>query len=83
MPQVAKAIRKERAAILREAGEKNLQKYLQTQIGITTEILIEKGKIGKTPHFAPVELDRDCVAGSIVKAMITGANEKMLQGKVI
>lgn len=71
MPQVAKSIRKERAAILREAGEKNLQEYLASQIGVTTEILVEKGRIGKTPHFAAVELDIDAEPGSIVKARIT------------
>jgi threonylcarbamoyladenosine tRNA methylthiotransferase MtaB len=76
MPQVAKAVRKERAACLREAGEKNLREYLQTQIGVTTEILVEKDRIGKTPHFSVVELDRDCEAGTIVKARITGVEEE-------
>ena len=81
MPQVAKAIRKARAALLREAGERNLQEYLESQIGVTTEILVEKGKIGKTPHFAPVELDAECEAGSIVKARVNGVdvqNSKLL-----
>ena len=75
MPQVAKAIRKERAARLREAGEKNLKEYLESQIGATTEILVEKGKIGKTPHFAPVELDKECEAGTIINAVITSVNK--------
>jgi threonylcarbamoyladenosine tRNA methylthiotransferase MtaB len=83
MPQVAKAIRKERAARLREAGEINLQKYLESQIGITTEILVEKDKLGKTPHFTSVELDVDSVAGSIVNARITGMDAGILQGKII
>lgn len=75
MPQVAKSIRKERAALLREAGEKNLKEYLASQIGVTTEILVEKGRIGKTPHFAAVELDRECEAGSIINSEITNTNE--------
>ena len=75
MPQVAKTIRKERAAKLREAGEKNLQEYLDSQIGVTTEILVEKGRMGKTPHFAPVELDVECVAGTIIKARINKVNQ--------
>ncbi len=83
MPQVAKAIRKERAAALREAGEKNLQKYLQSQIGVTTQVLVEKERIGKTPHFAPVELDRDCVAGSVVKAIITKIDNNKLYANVL
>ncbi len=82
MPQVAKNIRKERAARLREAGEKNLQEYLQTQIGVTTEILVEKERIGKTPYFAAVELDRECEAGSIVKAKITKTLKNQLFAEV-
>jgi threonylcarbamoyladenosine tRNA methylthiotransferase MtaB len=83
MPQVEKAVRKERAARLREAGEKNLREYLQTQIGLTAEILVEKERIGKTPHFSVVELDRNCEAGSVVTARITGATSKNLYGNII
>ncbi len=83
MPQVAKNIRKQRAARLRAAGEENLQKYLKSQIGTTTEILVEKKRIGKTSHFAVVELDSDCVAGTIVKAKIYNANNNQLMAKVI
>ncbi|MEK6746759.1 MAG: tRNA (N(6)-L-threonylcarbamoyladenosine(37)-C(2))-methylthiotransferase MtaB [Pseudomonadota bacterium] len=83
MPQVVKAIRKERAARLREAGEVNLQKYLESQIGVTTEILVEKGKIGKTPHFAPVELDRECEAGSVINCVITGSYTCKLHAKIL
>jgi threonylcarbamoyladenosine tRNA methylthiotransferase MtaB len=83
MPQVAKNIRKERAALLREAGEKNLQSYLQTQIGVTTEILVEKERIGKTSHFAVADLDRDCMPGSIVNAVIKNADNNKLQANVI
>jgi len=75
MPQVAKNIRKERAALLRQAGEKNLGEYLKTQIGVTTDILVEKERIGKTPHFSVVELDKDCIPGSIVKANINKVNQ--------
>ncbi|MEQ1705614.1 MAG: tRNA (N(6)-L-threonylcarbamoyladenosine(37)-C(2))-methylthiotransferase MtaB [Rickettsiales bacterium] len=83
MPQVAKAIRKERAAKLREAGEVNLQKYLESQIGVTSEILVEKGRIGKTPQFAPVELDRECEAGSTVNCVITGSYACKLHAEIL
>jgi len=83
MPQVVKAIRKERAARLREAGEVNLQKYLESQIGVTSEILVEKGRIGKTPHFAPVELDRECEAGSTVNCVITGSYACKLHAEIL
>ena len=74
MPQVPKEIRKTRAANLREAGAQNLQEYLKTQVGKTAQVLVEKEKTGRTEHFAMVELDKVCVAGSIVEAKITGAD---------
>lgn len=83
MPQVEKNIRKERAALLRHAGEKNLSKYLKAQIGVTTDILVEKERIGKTPHFSVVELDKDCIPGSIIKAAIKNAANNKLQANVI
>ncbi|MEQ1790328.1 MAG: tRNA (N(6)-L-threonylcarbamoyladenosine(37)-C(2))-methylthiotransferase MtaB [Rickettsiales bacterium] len=83
MPQVVKSIRKERAAQLREAGEENLGNYLQTQIGMTTQVLVEKERIGKTLHFAPVELDIDCEAGSVVEARITGVDSNKLFANVL
>jgi len=83
MPQVAKEIRKNRAAQLRVAGEKNLQAYLQTQIGKNTQVLVEKEKTARTEHFAMVELSEACEAGSIVSAKITGASGEKLTGKVI
>jgi threonylcarbamoyladenosine tRNA methylthiotransferase MtaB len=83
MPQVAKHIRKERAAKLRQAGEENLKEYLKSQIGLITEVLVEKENIGKTEHFAVVELDKICAAGSIVNAKIVSANDNQLMAEVI
>lgn len=83
MPQVAKEIRKSRAKLLREEGEKNLQLYLQTQIGKTLKILVEKEKMGRTEHFAMVQLDKTCEAGSIVTAIITCAKVDKLIGEFI
>lgn len=83
MPQVAKEVRKERAAALRAAGEKNLQKYLQGQIGKTLNILLEKDLVGRTEHFVVVGLDKPQEAGKIVKAEIIGASNSALIAKVI
>ncbi|MCH2037700.1 MAG: tRNA (N(6)-L-threonylcarbamoyladenosine(37)-C(2))-methylthiotransferase MtaB [Rickettsiales bacterium] len=51
MPQVAKDIRKERAAILREAGQKNLRNRIHTEVGKTHNVIIEKHEIGRTENF--------------------------------
>ena len=82
MPQVEKTIRKERAARLREAGEKQLAHYLQSQVGKTAQILVEKERLGRTEHFAPVELDKDCLPGSVVRAFITSVTPHVLRGLV-
>lgn len=81
MPQVIKEIRKKRAAELRKAGEENLAKYLQTQIGKTLPILVEKEKTGRTEHFAMVELDCPKQAGSVVMAKIVQADSGKLFAK--
>ncbi len=83
MPQVKKEIRKERAGRLREAGQRQLENYLQSQAGKAAQVVVEKGRIGRSEHFAPVALDMDCVPGSIINAHITGADDRQLHGRVI
>jgi threonylcarbamoyladenosine tRNA methylthiotransferase MtaB len=88
MPQVAKHIRKERAALLRAAGDRRLQAYLKSQIGQTVEVLVEKdlpegGSLGHTGQFAPVKLAQTAASGSIVKALISGVEANMLSGAII
>lgn len=78
MPQVAKEIRKNRAAKLRAAGEENLQKYLQTQIGKNAKILVEKELVGRTEHFAMVALDTPQEAGKIITAKIIKSDNNQL-----
>ncbi|MBM3590114.1 MAG: tRNA (N(6)-L-threonylcarbamoyladenosine(37)-C(2))-methylthiotransferase MtaB [Alphaproteobacteria bacterium] len=56
MPQLDKKIIKERAKILREAGENQLNKYLLKQIGKNFKVLIEKNNRGKTENFLDVEI---------------------------
>jgi threonylcarbamoyladenosine tRNA methylthiotransferase MtaB len=78
MPQVPKEIRKERAARLRDAGEKQLASFLQSQVGKTSQVIVEKPRLGRTEHFAYIELDSDCVPGSLVLANVTSANAEKL-----
>ena len=82
MPQVVKEVRKERASRLRSAGEKQLATYLQSQIGTTAKIIMEKENIGRTEHFAMVTLDSAHTPGSIVEVKITSADDSKLFGKI-
>lgn len=71
MPQVAKAIRKERAARLREAGEKQLAAYLQSRVGKTERIVMEKPHMGRTEGFAMVALREAYEVGTLQTARIS------------
>jgi threonylcarbamoyladenosine tRNA methylthiotransferase MtaB len=57
--QVPKQIRKERAKLLREACDKQLNKFLQTRIGKTEQVLVEGKGYGRTEHFAKVKLSNE------------------------
>ncbi|WP_260598748.1 tRNA (N(6)-L-threonylcarbamoyladenosine(37)-C(2))-methylthiotransferase MtaB [Sphingomonas endolithica] len=55
MPQVSPAVRKERAAKLREAGARRRAAWLRGMIGTTQQVLVERpGDRGHTPNFAEV-----------------------------
>lgn len=80
MPQVKKELRKERAARLREAGERQVQAYLQAQLGKRDEIVIEQDGTGRTRGFAPVKLTTPKQAGELWPVQITGVSGGMLLG---
>lgn len=82
MPQVKKAVGKERAARLREAGEKNLQKMINTFIGKEVSILMETETQGHTEHFLKAEATSRCEPGSIVKATVKQATTNTLIAEV-
>lgn len=56
MPQVERATIKRRATQLREAGEAQVIRYLDHQIGQQHEVLMEAKGIARTRHFAEVIL---------------------------
>lgn len=68
MPAVEKALRKERAAALREAGILAAKTHLSSQIGRSVEVLVERDCRGHSPHFAAVKLDREVEPGALVQA---------------
>jgi threonylcarbamoyladenosine tRNA methylthiotransferase MtaB len=78
MPAVAPAVVRERAARLRAAGAAALSNELQSRIGTTGEVLIEKPGTGRADFYAAV----DCPAGlaGIQKMRFTGATGGNLGG---
>jgi threonylcarbamoyladenosine tRNA methylthiotransferase MtaB len=71
MPQLTRALVKERAARLRAKGEAALGVRLAAMTGSRRTVLMERGGIGRTPCFTPVSFDKG-VPGSLLSLTITG-----------
>jgi threonylcarbamoyladenosine tRNA methylthiotransferase MtaB len=82
MPQLARALVKDRAGRLRAKGEAAFQSRLQALIGTTQEILVEKNGMGRTPCFAPVKIDDHPPQGTLVRAALTGMRDAHLVGRL-
>lgn len=93
MPQVSKAIGKERASTLRKAGESQMQAYLISLVATEDNILIEEESVkeqgfflGKTKGFVPIKVrvasqNLRVAVGDIVRARITGLDSLTLLGE--
>jgi threonylcarbamoyladenosine tRNA methylthiotransferase MtaB len=80
MPQVAKSLRKERAARLREAGEKQVQRLYASMLGREVQAVVEQPHLARTDHFAPVAFEDDFATGMLVNLRVTGMDAQRLHG---
>jgi threonylcarbamoyladenosine tRNA methylthiotransferase MtaB len=80
MPQVAKELRRERAARLRARGEARLDDFLSGFAGARAEVLVEKPRLGRSAHYAAVALDADAEPGRVIPAHIIGHSGGALHG---
>lgn len=83
MPQVSRDKVKDRARRLREKGAERLMCFLAGQAGTETEAMVEKDRMGRTPHYSEIALDQACPAGAIVRARVTGNDGRRLSGEVL
>ncbi len=83
MPSVPVPVRKERAAALRKLGDKQVEKFLRFHVKQKRQVIVEQDNIGRTEHFAAVELDKPCKVGSLVNVETCGINGTSLIGKVL
>jgi threonylcarbamoyladenosine tRNA methylthiotransferase MtaB len=79
MPQLPRAIVKDRAARLRQKGEAALQSRLDGMKGSRHMVLAERGGIGRTPCFTPVEIGA-VAYGTFLPVAITGRQGEHLTG---
>ena len=80
MPQVSKAIARERAARLRAEGEKQFAALCDTRLGCVDNVLMERGGLGRTEQFVPVSV-AGMEPGELVAVEITGRGPDGLVGE--
>ena len=56
MPQLPRSLIRQRAALLRQAGDAAVIEFLDSQVGRVQDILVEKADSGRSVHYAPVRL---------------------------
>ena len=79
MPAVPTALRRERAARLREAGREVAQRFLGSHLGRTISLLTETPDAGHSEHFASVRLSVSAEPGRLMAARVIGvAGETLL-----
>jgi threonylcarbamoyladenosine tRNA methylthiotransferase MtaB len=74
MPQVNRGIVHTRAARLRQAGAARHAAFLAGQVGRVASVLVERGGLGYTEHYAQVRLPPGVREDAIVAARITGVD---------
>jgi len=79
MPQVKRDVIKERARRLRDKGEAALHQHLEKLVGTKQDILVERGGIGRTPCFTPVQVGDLFEAGTLATLHIRGEDGSFLQ----
>ncbi len=86
MPQVRGPVIKVRAAQLRAKGQAALAGYLEAQVGREAEVLMEQNGRGRTPAFAPVQLDgadgaEASAPGDFIVARVTRSDGTRLRAR--
>ena len=79
MPQLERKIVKDRAARLRAKGEMAAQARRASLLGTIQILLVERGGMGRTPCFAPIQI-AGAAPGSFVKARIGASADGTLVG---
>jgi threonylcarbamoyladenosine tRNA methylthiotransferase MtaB len=72
MPPVTKPDRRDRAALLRHAGEQIAGRFLAAQVGATISVLTEAEQSGHSEHFASVRMAEPSGSGRLLTARVTG-----------
>ena len=72
MPQVDRAVVKDRARRLRQRGEEALSAHLQSQVGLRRRVLTESPVAGHTEQFSKVRFAAPVAPGRILEVAVAG-----------
>jgi threonylcarbamoyladenosine tRNA methylthiotransferase MtaB len=75
MPVVPMAVRRERAAELRAAGDAAAARFFDARVGAQLSVLTETDETGHSEHFAPVRFTAPVAAGRIQRARAIGVGD--------
>ena len=78
MPQVAAALRKQRARRLRQAGEAAAQRFMAAQVGREASVLVEAPGRGRSEHGCPVATPEAVAPASLARLRISGFRDGRL-----
>ena len=78
MPQVARAVVKERARRLRERGARALARHLDGEVGATRRVLAESCDTGRTAQFTKVLLARPAEPGLLLDLKVAAHDGRQL-----
>ena len=78
MPQLDRAVVKERAARLRDKGEAALRAHLDAQVGARRKVLTERGGIARTEQFTPIRIDAPVAPGLLIDVTVAGHDGRRL-----
>jgi threonylcarbamoyladenosine tRNA methylthiotransferase MtaB len=83
MPQLARAVVKDRARRLREKGAAMLSHRLKELVGSDQELLVEDAQTARTTCFAPVRLAMPAVPGALLRGHIEASDGRNLHARVL
>jgi threonylcarbamoyladenosine tRNA methylthiotransferase MtaB len=78
MPQVARAVAKERARRLRQKGAAALARHLAATVGAARRVLMESPQSGRTEQFFEVRTGSPLAPGAIVDLVMSGHDGQRL-----
>lgn len=68
MPQLPGPVIRERARLLRAAGDAALGRFLDQRLGTSAQVLVEQDGLGRSEHFAPVMVDGE--PGELISVLL-------------